>query len=60
MLRDFAKNELINSVGEVMDSKEIEVKDKQNVFATAFKYVMSLLLLVQVINYATTGSRGGK
>jgi hypothetical protein len=47
-------------VGEVMDSKEIEVADKQNVFATAFKYVMSLLLLTQLINYATTGSKVGK
>lgn len=43
-----------------MDSKEIEVADKQNVFATAFKYVMSLLLLTQLINYATTGSKVGK
>ena len=59
-MRNFAKNELINSVGEVMDSKEIEVADKQNVFATAFKYVMSLLLLTQLINYATTGSKSGK
>lgn len=60
LLRNFAKNELINSVGEVMDSKELEVKNNQNVFATAFKYVMSLLLLIQVINYAKTGKKAGK
>jgi hypothetical protein len=46
MLRNFAKNELIDSVGEVMDTKDLEVKNNQNVFATALKYVMSLLLMI--------------
>jgi hypothetical protein len=44
-LRSFAKIELINSVGEVMDTKDIEIKSKDNIFATVIKYAMTLLLL---------------
>jgi hypothetical protein len=45
-LREFARKELIDSVGEVMDTKDLQVKDAENVFATIFKYAMSLLIIV--------------
>ena len=56
-LREFARKELIDSVGEVMDTKDLQVKDAENVFATIFKYAMSLLIIVQVVGYATKGSK---
>lgn len=55
-LKALAKEDLMDCVGDVMD--EVESKQENtSVFKKIFGIVMSCMLLLQVINYMTTGSK---
>ena len=43
-----------------MDTNDLQIKNKDNIFKTVIKYAMSLLLIVQLINYVSTGNKKGK
>ena len=43
-----------------MDTNDLQIKNKENIFKTVIKYAMSLLLIVQLINYVSTGNKKGK
>jgi len=50
---------LLECVGEVMDEAELKTANV-SVFERIFKIVMSVMMIVQVYQYATTGSKSSK
>lgn len=58
-IRTLARDDLLECVGEVMDESELKVKSA-SVFERILKIVMSFMMVVQVFNYATTGTKSSK
>lgn len=54
-----SKDDLLECVGEVMDESELKTANV-SVFERILKIVMSVMMFVQVYNYATTGSKSKK
>lgn len=56
LIRKLAKEDLLECVGEVMDEAELK-QQSTSVFSKIFSIVMSVMMVIQVFNYATTGNQ---